>query len=623
MRLDEKMLITGLLDGLRPIPLLTVSEWSDKYRYLTTESSPEPGPWSTSRTPYLREIMDCLSPSVPVNDVIVAKGVQLGLTESGMNACGCYIDIDPCPIMYVMPTIELSKAISETRLDPMIENSPSLKKRVKPNRERDSGNTKLVKKFPGGFLVLSGANSAASLRSRPVKVLILDETDAYPLNVDNEGSPILLAVKRTNNFGSKKKIYKLSTPTIEGQSVIQNELDKTDKRYYFVPCPNCGVYQDLKFEQLKWEKGQYHTVKYECEACKHLIDERFKTRMLEHGEWKPTQAQMASPTKRGYHINSLYSPLGWLSWSQIVEEWEDAQGDDNKLRVFANTILGLAWKQQGEAPEWNNIYNRRETYHTNKPQKEICFITCGVDVQKDRLELEIVGWCKGKKSYSIDYRVIDGETINRSTWDKLAQVLDETWERADGMQMSITMMAIDTGYNTQYAYDFCRRFPTSRVIPVKGDDNAFQMIVPPRNIDINKKGKKIGKMKVWRVGVSVIKQELYGWLRLEKLEDGTVPPGYCFFPQYDPNYFKGLTAEELQFKMIKGHRKYEWVKKFERNEPLDCRVYARAAAAVVGIDRMKDETLDRMAGVVIKKTTDEPVKSQIKRKSRGRSTFWD
>lgn len=620
--------LEGFAAGIRPIPLMTISDWSDKNRFLSSESSAEPGPWRTSRTPYLKSIMDDLSPNTPVNEVIVIKGVQLGFTESGLNAVGCYIDIAPCPIMYVMPTIEMSKGISESRIDPMIDMSPSLKRRVKTARSRDSGNTKFTKRYPGGVLVLSGANSAASLRSRPVKVLVLDEVDAYPLSVDGEGSPIALAEKRTSTFGSKRKIYKLSTPTIEGQSVIASEFEKTDQAKFHVPCPHCEHKQELIFDNLKWEPTKFETVMYYCSECGCGIEERYKPWMLDEANgarWVSQAPENKSLYKKGYHINSLYSPLGWLSWAQIAEQWEAAQDDVNLMRVFVNTILGETYRDKGEAPPWENLYNRREVYAINIPHEDVAFLTAGVDIQKDRIELEIVGWCRNKRSYSIDFRVLLGDTSARDVWDQLAAVVTETWRTESGAQLPLRMMAIDTGYNTQHVYDFCRRFDVTRVIPIKGQDNQQMMISPPRQVDVTVSGKKVGKMKVWHVGVSLIKSELYGFLRQEKAEDGSVPYGYCFFPEYDTHYFKGLTAEQLEMRMNnRGYRVYTWVKKYQRNEPLDCRVYARAAAAVVGLDRHENNDAfwaSMKETRVIAEVTKKP--ETTKESRRNRSSFWD
>lgn len=586
-------LINGLLDGLRPTPLLTVSEWADRHRYLAPTSSAEPGQWRTERTPYLREIMDKLSANDPVQEIVFMKAAQIGATELGFNWIGYIIDISPAPTLMVQPTDEMCKRNSKMRFDPMIEATPRLKEKIKPARSRDSGNTTFQKEFPGGVCVLTGANSAVGLRSMPVRFLFLDEVDGYPLDLDGEGSPIDLARRRTSTF-AKRKIFIVSTPTVQGESAVEGEFDSTDQRYYFVPCPHCGSYQRLQWANLRWQEGAPETVAYFCEHCGAGIEERYKTVMLENGEWRVTNADNVSIRKVGYHLNSLYSPLGWYSWSDAARDWEEAQKKPEKLKTFINTVLGETWKESGEVPEWQSLYERREGYELNKPPVDVALITAGVDVQKDRIEVEIVGWCKNKRSYSIDYRVLMGDTAALPVWDELAKIVNESWTREDGLVMPMKMMAVDTGYNTQHVYDFCRRFDVTRVIPIKGQDNQTIIVAPPKPVDVMKNGKKVGKVKVWNVAVSMIKSQLYGWLRQHRDEEGKAPHGYCHFPQYDVHYFKGLTAERLEFKLIRGFKRYQWVKEYDRNEPLDCRVYARAAAAVVGIERWEDQHYDQM-----------------------------
>lgn len=618
-------ILSAFWEGIRPAPNFSVAEWADNYRMLSSEASAYPGRWRTERTPYLKEIMYNLSPNSPVIEVVVMKSVQLGYTEVGLNLVGCFIDIDPCPIMYVLPTIDMAKGISTSRIDTMIEASPSLSAKIPSKQKRDSGNTVLVKKFPGGLLVLVGANSASALRSRPIRVLILDEVDGYPLSVDEEGSPSSLAQKRTVTYANKK-IYKLSTPTVEGLSVIAKEFETTDKRKFYVPLPCCGSFQTLEFENLVWEKGIYENVKYKCKHCDSLVEERFKGAFLAGGEWKATDPEKASQTRIGYHMNALYSPPGWLSWSDIAKEWDEIEStnDQMKLRTFVNTILAETYKQTGEAPEWQNIYNKRERYKKNSPKTDVAFLTMGVDIQKDRIELEIVGWMAGKISQSIDYRVLEGDTEKTEVWEKLAEVISETFIREDGAEMNIKMAAIDTGYNTSKVYDFCKKYQTSQVIPVKGSDKTQFIIGSPKLVDYTSKGKKIGNLRVWMVGVDIIKTELYGWLRLQKEENKSVPPGYCYFPEYSEEYFRGLTAEHQVFKEVNGFKKYAWVKKYARNEPLDCRVYARAAAAVVGMDRFTEaHWLDyqKKYPKAEKKQVTEQTKQQTTKKRN--SSYWD
>jgi phage terminase large subunit GpA-like protein len=633
-------LLRGFYDGIKPTPVTLISDWADKNRRLSTDSAAEPGRYRVARTEYVREILDCLSPNSPVQEVYAIKGRQLGFTEAALNVLGCFADVAPCPMMYVMPTIDMAKEVSENRVDPMIEFCEVLQKKIKPNRERDSGNTKFTKRFPGGSWKLSGANSASSLRSKAVRVLVLDEPDGYPLNVDGEGSPISLAKARQDTFGSKKKLYMLSTPTMEHTSVIEPAFLKTDQRKYHVPCPACEHKQVLQFKQMRWKEGMgdhLEEVLYECEHCGHMIEERFKTKMFERGEWIPTKPENVTPTKRGYWISSLYSPIGWLSWVQIIKQFEASENDVNDRIVFTNTILAETWKETGEVPAWEELFQRREQYEYNKPSDEVCFITSGVDVQKDRLEVHIVGWCKRKVMMSIDYRIIHGDTTKPEVWDELAEIVNETWARPDGIELPMYRMAVDTGYNTSHVHTFCRRFDVTRVVPVKGDDKLGVSHTSPRAVDTARSGKKIGRVKVWMVGVSFLKTEIYGCLKQRRREDGTVPPGYMHFPQYDEKFFRGLTAEQLlSVTDKKGQTKYEWHRKYLQNEPLDTTVYARAAASMVGIDRMKDyhydATLNKFGGkrkIILHKPKDgenkaveQPKQVSEKRKKRGPSSIW-
>lgn len=618
-------LVAGFLRGLRPDPVLSVSEWADNYRILPPTVA-EPGPFRTNRTPYLREIMDKLSSTNPAQVVVFKKCSQIGATESGNNWLGYIIDVAPGVLLYVMPTDAMMKKTSKTRIAPMIKESDRLSAKIKPARSRDSGNTILEKEFEGGAVTMVGANSPVGLASTPVRFVYLDECDRYPLDVGGEGDVISLATTRTATYGERKKIFITSTPTLEGASIIDREFEKTGQRYFMVPCPHCATMIDLKFEQLRWEGNNYKDVYYQCQDCGEKITERHKKRMLENGEWQASVPAAEDGVTFGYHLNALYSPVGWYSWSQMAKEHDEAQKDLPKLITFTNTKLGEVFRAQGDSPEWQNIYNRREQYITNKPSNNVVFLTAGVDVQKDRLELEIVGWCKGKENFSIDYRVLLGntETSDAPVWKQLSAVLDETFIREDQSQMQIAMMAVDSGYNTSVVYEFARKH-VGKVIPTKGQDSQILMVSAPRAVDTSRSGKKIGAVKVWNIGVSVIKSEVYGHLRLQQNEDGTYPAGYCHFPQYDQHYFKGITAEKFtKTTNKKGHTVYAWIKSFERNEPLDCRVYARAAANVVGMDRFTDQQWDRLYDdtmLLVAKKPDAP-KNKDTTKPKKKSSFW-
>lgn len=603
-------------EGLKPDPILTVSQWADKHRILSTKTSAEPGQWRTSRTPFLREIMDNLSVTSLYTEITLMKGTQIGGTECGYNFLGYIIDYAPGPTMFVMPTLDDAKRNSKVRIQPFIDDCPRLKEKVKDAKSRDSGNTLLLKEFPGGLLNLTGANSSAGLRSIPIKYLILDEKDEYPFDVGGQGDPSDLASKRTDTFASKKKIFNISTPTIEDKSKIESDYLKTDQRKYFVPCPKCDHYQWLQWQQIKWEKHKPETVYYECEneECKYQIKNWEKTKMLAKGEWRATSVSIDSKSI-GYHLSGLYSPVGFFSWEDVIKQWEKAHypnKDLEKLKTFINTVLGETWKDKGEAPEWKKLYLRRENYEMNSLPNGVCFLTVGVDIQADRIECEIVGWGRNKVTWSIDYRIFYGPTsaIDSDPWIHLHSLLGELWTTPNGAELPIKLMAVDSGWNTQIVYSWVRQFPISKVVAIKGSDFQSTMIGAGKPVDVKLKGRKIKRhaLKLFNIGVSIIKQELYGWLKQEEpTENESTPYGYCHFPEYDEEHFKRLTSETLETKWVKGKKKYEWVAN-GRNEQLDCRVYARAAASLVGIDRFKESKWARLeaeVGVMFNESDDK------------------
>jgi len=347
---------------IAPDQRLALSEWADGHRRLSTKSSPEPGPWRTSRTPYLREIMDCLSTSSPVRKVVFMKGAQIGATEAGLNWIGYVISHAPGPMMAVTPTVDMAKRFSRQRLQQMIDDCPQLRDLVAPSRERDSGNTVLSKEFPGGILVMVGSNAPGPLRSMPVRYLFCDEVDGYPLSADKEGDPVNLAVVRTQNFGDsgRGKVFLVSTPTVKGISRIESEFEATDQRRFFVPCPHCGHKQVLKFPSLRWEAGRPETVGYVCEACGCVMRNHHKASMLAGGEWRATAPAVTGVV--GFHLSSLYSPVGQLSWRMVAEQWEASAVSIEQRQVFVNTKLGETWTDQGEGPDWEKIHAGRAEY---------------------------------------------------------------------------------------------------------------------------------------------------------------------------------------------------------------------------------------------------------------------
>ena len=586
----------ALRDGIAPDPFLSVSEWSDENRVLSSKASAEPGRWRTSRTPYLKEIMDCLSPMSPIERTVFMKGAQVGATEAGNCWIGYVIAHTPGPMMAVSPTVEMAKRNSKQRIDPLIMESSILAALVSPSRSRDAGNTILAKDFRGGTLVLTGANSAVGLRSMPVRFLFLDEVDGYPSDVDGEGDAISLAEARTRTF-ARRKIFIVSTPTISGASTIEREYQASDQRRYFLPCPNCSHRQWLRFEQLRWEKGLPETVAYVCEACGMSIAEHHKTWMLEHGEWQATVPAYKGKTA-GFHLSSLYSPLGWRSWHEIAAAWDSAvskeSGSVAAIKTFRNTELGETWEEQGEAPEWERLLERAEDYPIGNVPEGGLLLVAGVDVQRDRIEISVWAFGRGKESWLVEHRVLVGDTGKSDVWRLLDAMLSETWMHASGAEVSLVRVALDTGYATEHAYSFVRNRKDSRLMAIKGVHRGAALVSAPRALDISIGGKRLkGGIKLVSVVSSIAKSELYSNLRKTILvdDDGVVsyPAGYVHLPRVDAEYVQQLCAEQLITRKDRnGYQKREWKKTRERNEALDCYVYARAAAAMAGLDRFEE-----------------------------------
>ena len=591
-------LIRAWSRGIRPDPNLTVSEWADRHRWLSSRASAEPGRYRTARTPYMREIMDALSPNSPHQRVVFMKAAQVGATEAGNCFIGFVMHHAPGPMLAVQPTVELAKRNSRQRIDPLIEESPELRERVKPARSRDAGNTMLSKEFAGGILIMTGANSAVGLRSTPARYIFLDEVDAYPASADEEGDPVSLAEARSLTFAHRRKVFLVSTPTIRGLSRIEREFDASDQRRYHVPCPHCGHVQWLKFERLRWDKGRPDTAEYHCEGCDAAIAEHHKTAMLEAGEWRAT-AEPEDPGTVGYHLSALYSPVGWLGWARIARAHEAARGSDEAMRAFRNTVLGETWMETGEAPDWQRLAERRETWAPGTVPAGGLFLTAGADVQKDRIEADVWAWGRGLESWLVDHIVIEGGPGDPGCWQHLTDLLGRTWKHESGQHLTIARFAIDSGFETSAVYGWARQVGFAQVAPVKGLEgfNRASPVTGPTYVDATVGGKRLRRgARLWSVATSTFKAETYRFLRqdrptAEEITAGaSFPPGTVHLPSWaDAEWLKQLTAEQLvTVKSRRGFSKLEWQKLRERNEALDCRVYARAAAWIAGADRWSD-----------------------------------
>ena len=382
-------------------PTLKISEWADKYRRLSPESSAEAGQWRTDRAEYQRGILDAFN-NPNIERIVVMTSSQVGKTEILLNAIGYYIDQNPSPMLCVQPTLAMGQAFSKDRLAAMIRDSDKLKDSVKDARSRDSGNTTMHKAFAGGHISIVGSNSASGLASRPIRILLMDEVDRYETSAGSEGSPISLAIARTKTFWNRK-IFMCSTPTVKGISAIEDAFEESDQRYYHVPCPECNHKQVLKWKNVVWDDEKPETANYACDGCGAVISESKKQWMIKNGEWIATK-----PTNKvaGFHISELYSV--WSTWADMAKNFLEAKKNPETLKTFINTSLGESWEEQGDAVEYETLLERRLNYDFTNIPEEVLVLTAGCDVQKDRIELQLVGWGKDYLAYVCDYKIFWG-----------------------------------------------------------------------------------------------------------------------------------------------------------------------------------------------------------------------
>ena len=564
----EVRLQQAVRKALKPPPKLTVSEWADTYRQLSSESSAEAGRWSTSRAEYQRGMMDSVS-DPNIENIVLMTGAQIGKTELINNVVGFHIHQDPAPMLVVQPTLEMAQTWSKDRLAPAIRDTPVLLDKVGNPRARDSGNTTLHKVFAGGHVTACGANSPSSLASRPCRIILCDEVDRYPVSAGSEGDPVGLAKRRSATFWNRKIIL-VSTPTEKGASRIEQAYEESDKRKYFVPCPDCGEHQHLKWSQVRWSDNDPASAEYTCENCGTLWPDVKRFRAIRAGEWRSTAK--GDGKTAGFHLSGLYSP--WTPLEDSVRDFLASRKDPMRLKTWVNTFLGETWEEQGDRIDEHDLMERREDWGDELPDG-VALLTCGIDTQDDRLEYEIVGWGANEESWSIEYGVLYGDPSTAELWNRLDVVLQKIHTHPLYGEMTIRASCVDSGgHYTQQVYNYCRLRAGRRVFAIKGIGGEGKPIVgrPTKN--------NIGKINLFPVGVDTTKELVYARLKIQTEGDG-----YCHFPDgRGEEFFRMLTAEKKMTKYFKGRPRAEWVKMRQRNEALDCRVYATAALGILNVN---------------------------------------
>jgi phage terminase large subunit GpA-like protein len=628
-----KRTVARALAVLKPPPDLTISDWADQNRRLSSEASAEPGRWRTSRAEYQRGIMDAISDPA-AETVVIMSSSQIGKSESLLNMVGYHIDHDPAPIMVVMPTERDAETWSKDRFSPMARDTPCLQSKIANPKSRDGNNKILHKRFPGGHLTIVGANAPSGLASRPIRLLLCDEVDRYPFSAGAEGDPVNLARKRTVTFWNRK-IVLVSTPTNKGASRIETAFEESDQRRFWVPCPNCGAEQILTWPQVQWDKGadgshQPDTARYHCIECGAAWRDETRWAAVSKGHWVAEQPFAGTA---GFHLNEIYSP--WVRLAAMVKTFLSARaGGDDMMKTFINTSLGETWMESGEAPDWQRLQGLNEEWKPGTVPANGLFLTAGADVQKDRIEVDIWAWGRGLQSWLIDHVVIEGGPGDPACWQKLSDLLGRTWAHPSGQHLTIARLAIDTGYETSAVYGWARQVGFGQVAPVKGLEgfNRASPVTGPTFVDATIGGKRLRRgARLWSVATSTFKAETYRFLRQdrptpEEITGGAnFPAGTVHLPSWaDSEWLKQLTAEQLvTVKNKRGFAKLEWQKMRERNEALDCRVYARAAAWILGADRWSDarwHELERQLAVDVSGSAgDAPAKSTPRPSARRRT----
>lgn len=582
-------------------PIHLISDYINGKRVMPPDS-PFPGFWENKRTPYGIEIADNMGPYSTTQITSVMKGAQVGLTAWAENVIGYWMDESPASILYVSATDDLLEKWATKRLEPLIDSIGMRHKifaQIDNSKSRRSGDKVLSKEFTGGSLNMASAQSASSLRSESKRILVLDEVDGAPrLLKSGEGTWIDVAYARSNAYGARKRILEFSTPTTYEESLIRERYEMGDRRKYKVPCPHCGTMDELQFEQLRHEMrdGQLYTVWYECPHCSEKIQNYHKTWMLENGQWEAT-AVASSKNHRSYHISSMYSPVGMLSWMEMYQKYLDAKDNPMKMRSFVNLYLGLPYKELGSRPKLEKVIELRGEYRENEVCNGVLFLTMGVDVQQGsandpnnppRLELEVVGHGAGFRTWSIAYKVFTGDTTKSAfegAWEKMHQWAVDgglVFSRADGKKFPVSLVFIDSGDGpyVDIVYAFASRW--GNTFPSKGfsalqkrkDEKGDE--AGPHNFKRYRAAKteRSGDVIFYEISTNYYKTHTYNNLKINRQELEPQKPGFCNFPRdRGEKYFKMLTAEEKRSdgSFHAGGR---------RSEALDCRVMALCACDV-------------------------------------------
>lgn len=612
--MEKGELLKATYELFRPPRRRTVSQWADENRILVSDSSSEAGRWRTDRAPYQREIMDAFT-DPKIYEIDVMASAQVGKSEIQLNMIGEAVDEDPGPMMYVQPTKEMAEDYSKRRIAPMISACPTLREKFYAAKGKDSNNTISMKLFPGGSLAIIGANSPTDLASKPIRYLLCDEIDRFPDSAGTEGDPIALAERRTETFRHNRKIVKCSTPTIKGKSKIEKAFMKGTQEEWRTECPQCKSFSFIRFDDIRFDREEFRdedgkkdwivtNARWRCPVCQREIPEAEAKRLP--AKWFARNPKALANGIRSFRLSAFMSP--WSDWRDIALSFLHAKDDPQLLQVFHNTMLGESWELRESNSEPQQLYGRREHYNAQVPTG-VLVMTMGVDTQDNRLEYEIVGWDRDEQSWGIQRGIIPGRPDAPGVWEEIDNLLEQEWEMANGMTLRISATFVDSGgHFTSDVYRQCARREMRRVFAIKGEPGEGKAYVR-----LMKKEKDAPKGTRFMIAVDSGKETiLYG--------AGVEEPGARFmhFPVgddrgYDLEFFRGLLSEKQMLVRRRGQNVITWEKVHERNEPLDCRNYARAAYKFFHWDFTKVEKILRGEDTEPTVTRNEAARKRTKR----------
>jgi phage terminase large subunit GpA-like protein len=571
--------------ALRPPPERSVAAWADAERILGQDEGPQPGKWRTDRTPYLREVMEACSLNHPARRVTFLASAQVGKTNVELNLIGQIIAEMPCKVLVVMPSLDEAGAFNREKLEPMLANTPAVHRRLRQLVSRDeNGSTTRIKRFPGGTVELTGANSSKGLQMRSLPVVILDELSEFPADVDGRGSPIDMAEMRTQAYTGREKIVAVSTPGTKGSCAITARYEQGSRGLFHLPCIHCDFRQAFKFTNLRWAAGRPSTATYHCEACGAGIDHKFKRDMLQAGQWVHEFPDLVE-IHPSFRVNALYSPF--VPWSWVAEQQEAAADDPVKAKVFTQNVKGEAYEPRYDVPSHELLWQRREQRQARRIPPGCLFVTIGADVQGDRIEWGAYAFDRHLGQHWIDGGILIGDPNHDPVWQELDEIILREWPDAWGKKWRAEAVGVDSGYLPQRVYAYARRHAHRAQPMVMALDGRPKWGLPPvgkptpQGVDFM--GRKIGTVLLWPIGTWDVKTDLAAALQLTEMgpdAKGAWPKGAMRFPaELDIGFFEQLTAEACVATQARdGFERRAWIKIRPRNEQWDIAVYARALA---------------------------------------------